>query len=171
MAGHAFTATQDNSVNHSFEEHGFIIGLMVVQPRTAYQQGMHRMFFRNTKFDYYWPEFAHLGEQEVKNKELYYDYGQETDNDGTFGYQARFAEYRYQPSRVCGDFKDQLNFWHLGRIFSNKPTLSQDWNVCNPDNRIFAVQDDIDNLWIQIYHEIIAIRPLPKQGNPGLIDH
>lgn len=168
MAGHGISVGSTHEFTRFFEEHGLVMGIMSVMPKTAYQQGTPRMFTKFDKFDYYFPEFAHLGEQEIKNKELYTtdddDY-----NEGTFGYTPRYAEYKYRESRVCGDFRDQLNYWHLGRIFSSAPNLNS--TFVHPDsstlNRIFAVQDDgIQHLWCQVYHNIKAIRPMPKFGAP-----
>ena len=173
MAGHGLSVQNSNSFERRFEEHGFIIGIMSVLPRTAYQQGLPRMFTRALNTDYFWPEFAHLGEQPVLNKELYVDpLNCSPIDDQTFGYQARYSEYRYNQSRVCGDFKRSLNFWHMGRYFTSRPALNATFVTCDPTYRPFAVTDpNVHHLWIQIYNNIQAVRPLPKMGNPGLIDH
>ena len=168
MAGHGISVGSTHEFTRFFEEHGLVFGIMSVMPKTAYQQGTPRMFTKFDKFDYYFPEFAHLGEQEIKNKEIYTTNDQ-TYNEGTFGYTPRYAEYKYRESRVCGDFRDQLNYWHLGRIFSSAPNLNN--TFIKPDieslNRIFAVQDDnTQHLWCQIYHNIKAVRPMPKFGTP-----
>jgi hypothetical protein len=168
MAGHGISVGSTHEFTRFFEEHGLIMGIMSVMPKTAYQQGTPRMFTKFDKFDYYFPEFAHLGEQEIKNKELYTTNNQDY-NEGTFGYTPRYAEYKYRESRVCGDFRDQLNYWHLGRIFSSTPNLNS--TFVHPDsatlNRIFAVQDDdTQHLWCQVYHNIKAVRPMPKFGTP-----
>jgi hypothetical protein len=168
MAGHGISVGSTHEFTRSFEEHGLVFGIMSVMPRTSYQQGTPRMFTKFDKFDYYFPEFAHLGEQEIKNKELYTTNDQNY-NEGTFGYTPRYAEYKYRESRVCGDFRDQLNYWHLGRIFSSAPNLND--TFIKPDieslNRIFAVQDDkTQHLWCQVYHNIKAVRPMPKFGTP-----
>lgn len=168
MAGHGISVGSTHEFTRFFEEHGIVMGIMSVMPKTAYQQGTPRMFTKFDKFDYYFPEFAHLGEQEIKNKELYTMNSQEY-NEGTFGYTPRYAEYKYRESRVCGDFRDQLNYWHLGRIFSSAPNLNS--SFVHPDsstlNRIFAVQDDnTQHLWCQVYHNIKAVRPMPKFGAP-----
>lgn len=168
MAGHGISVGSTHEFTRFFEEHGLVMGIMSVMPKTAYQQGTPRMFTKFDKFDYYFPEFAHLGEQEIKNKELYTT-NSRVYNEGTFGYTPRYAEYKYRESRVCGDFRDQLNYWHLGRIFSSAPNLNS--TFVHPDsstlNRIFAVQDDkTQHLWCQIYHNIKAVRPMPKFGTP-----
>ena len=168
MAGHGISVGSTHEFTRFFEEHGLVLGIMSVMPKTAYQQGTPRMFTKFDKFDYYFPEFAHLGEQEIKNKELYTTDDQAY-NEGTFGYTPRYAEYKYRESRVCGDFRDQLNYWHLGRIFGSAPNLNS--TFVHPDstslNRIFAVQDDnTQHLWCQVYHNIKAVRPMPKFGTP-----
>lgn len=168
MAGHGISVGSTHEFTRFFEEHGLVFGIMSVMPKTAYQQGTPRMFTKFDKFDYYFPEFAHLGEQEIKNKEIYTTDNQAY-NEATFGYTPRYAEYKYRESRVCGDFRDQLNYWHLGRIFSSAPNLNS--TFIKPDfsalNRIFAVQDDnTQHLWCQVYHNIKAVRPMPKFGTP-----
>lgn len=168
MAGHGISVGSTHEFTRFFEEHGLVIGIMSVMPKTAYQQGTPRMFTKFDKFDYYFPEFAHLGEQEIKNKELYTT-NDKVYNEGTFGYTPRYAEYKYRESRVCGDFRDQLNYWHLGRIFSSTPNLNSTFIRSDSStlNRIFAVQDDsTQHLWCQVYHDIKAVRPMPKFGTP-----
>ena len=167
MSGHGVSVGQSNSFKRFFEEHGFVIGIMSVVPRSSYQQGMPRQYMKRDKFDFYYPEFAHLGEQPVTEGELYY---QNTSADnGTFGYQSRYAEYKYIPDRVSGDFRDTLNYWHLGRIFTNPPALNGNFVQCNPDTRIFAVTDPHqDHLWIEIFNDLKALRPMPYYGTPML---
>lgn len=166
MAGHAISGTYGNTIRYRSEEHGFIIGIMSVMPNTAYQQGMHRHWSRDSWEDYAWPQFAHLSEQPILNKELYYNEADNKNND-TFGFIPRYSEYRYSPSRVAGEFRDTLSFWHLGRQFSNRPLLNKDFVECNPSNRIFAVTTG-DNLWCHTYHKIRVKRKLPKYGVPTL---
>lgn len=167
MAGHGISAGNTNRFKRFFEEHGFVFGIMSVMPKTAYQQGLRRHFTRFDKFDYYWPEFAHLGEQAVLNRELYND--GTAAGDDTFGYQSRYAEYKYVPSSVHGDFKDNLDFWHWGRKFSSAPALNSDFISYDDDRRIFAVTEtDNDVLWCQLYHSIRAKRKMPVFGTPYL---
>lgn len=165
------------SFKRFFEEHGLIMGIISVLPRTAYQNGLPRMFTKFDKFDYYWPEFAHLGEQEIKNSEIFYQYdaSKKADNDKLFGYTPRYAEYRFINSTVHGDMAKTLNFWHLGRIFGSQPGLNGDFVTCMADstdnglNRIFAVTDTkVNHLWVQMFVNCKALRPLPKYGTPGL---
>lgn len=166
MAGHGVAVTTGKSGSYFCEEHGYIIGIMSVMPKTAYQQGVPKHYLKRDYLDYFFPEFAHIGEQEVQNKEIYIEH---PDPMGTFGYVPRYAEYRYHPSRVAGDFRSTLSFWHLGRIFAGPPALNQQFIECNPADveRIFAVQNGSDNLWCHIYHTITAKRPMPVYGTPG----
>lgn len=165
MAGHGIATGSSNSFNYKAEEHGWIIGIMSVMPRTAYQQGLNRKWTRVTKLDYYWPEFANLGEQEIKSRELYFK-NEAADSD-TFGYQQRYAEYKYEQDSVHGEFRDTLDFWHMGRIFSTRPALNADFVKANPTERIFAVAGG-DKLWCQLYCDIKAKRPMPFFSNPSL---
>lgn len=168
MAGHALSAGSGRKFNYRCEEHGYIIGIQSIMPTTAYQQGIPRHFSRKSHLDYAWPSFAHIGEQEILNKELYND-PTDSKNDDVFGYIPRYSEYRYTPSRVAGEFRDTLAFWHLGRIFSNRPKLNSDFIECKPRTDIFAV-DAADNqsLWCHTFHDIKAFRLLPKYGTPTL---
>lgn len=155
----------------SFVEHGYFMTLVAVMPRTVYAQGLPRMYSRDSRYDYYWPVFAHLGEQEVRNKEIY---AQGTDDDeGIFGYQDRGAEYRHIPSSVAGLFRPggSLEFWTLVRKFANLPQLNADFVTADPSKRIFAVQTDNNSIVMQYKQRVRALRPLPKYGTPGLIDH
>jgi len=165
MSGHGISVTSGNYGKYYCEEHGYIVGVMSVLPKGAYQQGLHKSFFKFDKLDYFWPSFAHIGEQEVKNKEIYID--ENSSKEGTFGYVPRYAEYKYLPSRVCADFRTTLDSWHMGRIFEEQPTLSQEFVECKPTKRIFAVTEEgIDSLYAHVYHKIKAVRPMPKFGTP-----
>jgi hypothetical protein len=167
MAGHGISVGSTHSFKKSFEEHGYVIGLMSVLPRTAYFQGMPKIFNKFDRFDYYWPEFAHLGEQEVKLSELYYDPTDQT-NDETFGYQPRYSEYRFINDSVHGDFQSSLKFWHMAREFDSKPALNSSFVQANPTNRVFAVTDpEYPKLLVNTYANLQAVRPMPKYGNPG----
>jgi hypothetical protein len=168
MAGHAVSVGNSHRFKKFFEEHGYVIGIMSVLPKTAYYQGTRRHFLKDDKFDYYWPELAQLGEQEVYEAELYDEMTSNRKN--AFGYQSRYSEYKYVPSTVHGDFKESLDFWHMGRNFSNKPVLNEDFIKADPTHRIFAVQDtDVTKLYVQIYHNLKAIRPIPRFNNPSLL--
>lgn len=167
MAGHGISGSYGKDIRYYAEEHGYIIGIMSVMPDTAYQQGIPRHFTRKSWEDYAWPTFAHLSEQPILNKELYI--ANDGKNDDIFGYIPRYSEYRYQPSRVAGEFRDTLSFWHLGRIFQNRPLLNQDFIECKPRTDIFAVTDDENqHLWCHCYHKVFVKRKLPKYGVPIL---
>lgn len=170
MAGHGISFGKTNGFKRTFEEHGFVIGIMSVLPRTAYQQGINKMFSRVDRFDYYWPEFANIGEQEIKNKEIFTSNLQSgNDLEGTFGYQSRYAEYKYSPSTVHGEFRNTLAFWHMGRIFNSKPSLNAGFVLATDvTDRIFAVPGASENLYAYVYNRIDALRPMPYFGTPTL---
>lgn len=169
MAGHGISAQRSRQFKRFFEEHGYVIGILSIMPQTTYQQGLSKMWSRETRYDYYWPVFSHLGEQAVLEKELY---AQGTDADNSvFGYQPRYQEYRRRYGSVHGDFRTTLNYWHLGRTFNSTPTLSKEFIECDPSKRVFAVQDDTDCCLIELANNIKALRPIPKKGTPGFIDH
>ena len=167
MAGHGLAVSTGKYGNYFCEEHGYIIGIMSVMPQPAYQQGIPKTYLKSDPLDFFWPSFAHIGEQPVQNNELY---AYTATGEDTFGYVPRYAEYKYQASRVAADFRTNLlNYWHLGRIFATQPALNQAFIECDPDQveRIFAVQDGEDNLYCQIMHKIKAVRPMPKFGTPN----
>lgn len=173
MGGRAVSAGKTNFIKARFEEHGFVITLMSILPRSSYFQGMPRMYNRKSRFDYAWPEFARLGEQEVLNQELLFDPRDIANklNNKTFGYQSRYAEYKYIPNRVCGDLRTSLSFWHLGRMFANLPGLNSDFVHVKPDevSRIFAVEkEDVgaDRIVFQCLHDMKMKRKLPYYGTP-----
>lgn len=168
MAGHGVSAGGGKNFRYFCEEHGYIISIMSILPKTAYQQGIPKHFSKFDRLDYAWPVFAHLGEQEVKNRELYYKAADGVQNDATFGYIPRYAEYRYIPSSVAGDFRDTLDFWHMGRIFASRPVLNASFVEANPTTRIYAVEDpDFDKVYAHCFHRIKAVRKLPKFGTPS----
>lgn len=164
QAGHAVSVTNGQYGSHFCEEHGYIIGVMSVLPKTAYQQGLPRHFSKFDPLDYYWPSFAHLGEQEILNKELYIEHPLP---DGTFGYIPRYAEYKYIPNRVAGQFQTTLDFWHMGRIFATPPSLNQAFIEADPTKRIFAVTSPTDDeLYCHVYNKVSATRKMPIYGTP-----
>lgn len=168
MSGHGISAHGSHTWSKFIEEHGYIIGIMSIIPRTAYQQGIPRHFRKFDKFDYYFPEFAHLGEQPIYQSELYTDLSNASSLDNIFGYTPRFSEYKYCPDRVHGDFKTSLSYWHMGRIFSNPPQLNGDFVTSDPTQRIFAVEDDSHKMWCLVHNLIRAVRPMPKFGIPTI---
>uniref|UniRef100_UPI00404869BC major capsid protein n=1 Tax=Shewanella sp. TaxID=50422 RepID=UPI00404869BC len=157
----------------SFTEHCVLIGLASVRADLTYQQGLNRMFSRQTRFDYYYPALAHLGEQAVLSKEIYVD-GTSNDQD-VFGYQERFAEYRYKPSVITGQFRStyasSLDSWHLSQEFDSRPTLNQTFIEENPPvDRVIAVPSE-PHLIFDSYFNLKCARPMPMYSVPGLIDH
>ena len=168
MAGHGISAGINNGFKHYFEEHGYIIGIMSITPRSGYQQGVPRDFTKFDNMDFYFPEFAHLSEQEIKNQELFVT-NDNSYNEGTFGYTPRYAEYKYHQSEAHGDFRGNLSFWHLNRIFEDRPNLNTTFVECNPSNRVFATSEtEDDKFWVQMYQDVKALRLMPKYGTPML---
>lgn len=160
-----------------FEEHGYIIGLMFVVPTAAYFQGLPRKYSKFDRLDHYWPQLANIGEQEIKNQELFFNPIDIAElNEREFGYTPRYAEYKQIPSSIHGDFRSSLDFWHDARKFSSAPALNPEFITCKPQgtdtdiNRIFAVTDTEfeDHLWVHIWNDIRAVRPMPKFGVPTL---
>lgn len=170
MAGHGLSYGQSSYTRRFFEEHGFIFAIVSILPKASYQQGLERMWTRESIYDYAWPSFANLGEQEILNKEIYAASG---DPDGVFGYAPRYSEYKYIPSSVHGQMRTSLSYWHLGRIFSSAPALNGDFVHPRVEElkRIFAVQDDsptANSILGVIKHHITCARRLPKYGIPTL---
>lgn len=169
LAGHGIGVSGGNKMSYRAEEHGWIIGILNVQPVTSYHQGLPRMFSRQDKLDYYWPSFANIGEQAVLNQEIYAAETSIATLNETFGYIPRYSEYKYMNNRIAGDFKTNLAYWHLGRIFSNTPTLNSDFIEADPDHRVFAVTDpDEHKVLAHVFNNIKAIRKMPKYGNPTI---
>jgi len=171
--GLASSTSAKHGFTKSFVEHGIIIGLLNVRADLTYQQGIPRMFSRRTRFDFYWPVLAHLGEQAILNKEIYAQ-GTAADDD-VFGYQERYAEYRYFPSMITGKLRStdpqSLDVWHLSQKFDNLPTLSAQFIQDNPPvSRILAVRNEPQFI-IDSYIEMKCARPMPVYGVPGLVDH
>ena len=173
LSGYATTGFMGHKFSKSFTEHSVIIGLANVFADLTYQQGLPRHFSRQTKFDFYWPALAHLGEQSILNKEIYAQ--GTTDDDSVFGYQERYAEYRYKPSFVTGqmrsNFAQSLDTWHLAQDFGSLPALNASFIEENPPvDRVTAVQN-YPNLILDMYFKLKCARPMPTYGVPGLIDH
>ncbi len=174
--GMSLTADTNSDFTKSFVEHGFVIGVMVARYDHTYQQGLNRMWSRKSRFDYYWPVFANIGEQAVMNKEIFAS-GTYTD-DQVFGYQEAWADYRYRPNICTGEMRSQaaksLDVWHLGDDYAEKPSLSDSWIREDKSNldRALAVKSSVSNqLWADVYIQNICTRPLPMFSIPGLIDH
>lgn len=170
------TALGQAGFTASFTEHVLILGIASVRADLTYQQGLNRMFSRLTRYDFYWPALAHIGEQTVLNKELY-AVGSATpgQDDQVFGYQERHAEYRYKPSQITGLFRSNatasLDAWHLSQEFGSLPTLDNDFIVENPPlDRVIAVPAEPHFLF-DSYFRMHCARPMPVFGVPGMIDH
>lgn len=163
MRGHGIAAMRTNRYRRFFEEHGYVITVMSVRPKTIYAQGLNRHWNRRVKEDFWQRELEHIGQQEVLNKEVY---AAHATPDGTFGYQDRYDEYRRVESSIAGQFRDStLDNWHLARIFSSDPALNSTFTKCVPaQSRIFADATD-DVLWIMANHSIQARRLVAKTGN------
>nr|QJB18979.1 MAG: major capsid protein [Microvirus sp.] len=164
--GHGFTT--------SFTEHCLIIGIVSVRADLTYQQGLNRMWSRKTRFDFYWPALSHIGEQAVLQKEIFAD-GVEANDDKVFGYQERYAEYRYKPSQITGLFRStaaaSLDAWHLSQEFATAPVLDEDFITENPPiDRVIAVPSE-PHFLLDAYFKLRCSRPMPVFGVPGLIDH
>jgi hypothetical protein len=168
------TATGSNhGFTHSFTEHGIVLGLVTVQADLNYQQGLERFWSRRTKFDFYWPALSHIGEQAILNKEIYTQ-GTSAD-DLVFGYQERYAEYRYKPSTITGEFRSNyaqsLDTWHLAQDFGALPALNAAFIEDHPPlDRALAVLTEPQFI-MDSYMRLRCARPMPVYGVPGLIDH
>ena len=177
MAGHALGLGTGIGFQQNFDEHGIVLGLCRVIPKASYVQGLSRFWQKFDKFDHYFPQFANLGEQEVFNREIYLkgnaDDGKDTSqsDNQVFGYQQRYAEYKYAHNRIAGDFRDTLSHWELSRRFSDHPLLNQSFIECDDSevSRMFAIESaDEDKIWISLYHKVDALRPMPYHSNPSL---
>ena len=176
VAGYSVTSDTHSDFRQSFTEHGFVIGVMVARYDHTYQQGIERFWSRKTRFDYYWPVLANIGEQAVLNKEIY---AQGTDaDDEVFGYQEAWGDYRYKPNRVTGEMRSQyaqsLDVWHLGDDYTKLPSLSAEWIVEDKTNvdRVLAVTSTTANqLFADLYVKNQTTRPMPMYSIPGLVDH
>lgn len=162
MAGHGIAAMRSNRYRRFFEEHGIVMTLMSVIPKTIYAQGLHRKFSRTVKEDYFQRELQFLGEQEVYNREVYAPH---TTPGGIFGYQARYDEYRSHPSGIAGEFRSVLDHWHYSRVFASDPALNQSFVDAVPTKRVNAAQLN-DVLYVMANHSIQARRMLTQRAVP-----
>lgn len=175
------TSLGQHGFTQSFTEHGYVIGIVSVRADLTYQQGLRRHWSRSTRYDFYFPAFAHLGEQAVLNKEIYVrGTGGSSDglDDGVFGYQERWAEYRYVPSEITGLFRSTaagtIDPWHLAQNFTSRPTLNSTFiSESPPISRVVAVGGSANGqqFIMDAFYDIKAARPLPLYSVPGLIDH
>ena len=174
LSAYGVTAAKFHGFTKSFVEHGYIFGFVCARADLTYQQGINKMWLRSTVYDFYWPTFAHLGEQAIELREIYAQ-GSEADTT-VFGYQERYAEYRYKPSQITGKFRSSvvngsLDKWHLSQFFNNAPTLNEEFIIENPPiDRIIAVPSEPEFL-LDIGFRYTTVRPMPMFGTPGLVDH
>lgn len=175
MAGHGIAYGNTNRFNYFCSEHGFIIGIASIMNPPSYQQGLPRMFRRRSFLDYPWPTFAKLGEQEVHDFELYVTPLTLTeDADGNvplFGYQSRYADWKYVCSRNAGLFRDDLLFWTLTSVYQDVPVLSKEFNEFDPTvaEAVFAVTNTGDQFWVYCHNSVFVKRPLPYFGTPNTL--
>lgn len=159
LKGHGISALRSRRFRRFFEEHGLVLSLLSVRPRAMYMQGTHRMWSRRLKEDYWQRELELIGQQEIRNKEIYQAHATP---EGIFGYGDRYSEYRHLQSGVSGDFRTSLNFWHMAREFGAAPVLNSSFVECVPTKRINAVSTN-DVLWIMCNHSIQARRMVTKK--------
>lgn len=160
LRGHGIAAMRSNRYRRFFEEHGLVMSLMSIRPKTIYMQGLHRSWNRRTKDDFWQKEFEHIGQQEILNKEIYSTH---SSPDGTWGYQDRYDEYRRMESSVAGEFRSTLNFWHMAREFGSEPALNASFVKSVPTERTFAVPSE-DVYYVHANHSIQARRLVSKTG-------
>lgn len=174
LSAYGVTAAKFHGFTKSFVEHGYIFGFVCARADLTYQQGINKMWLRSTVYDFYWPTFSHLGEQAIELREIYAQGSK--DDTIVFGYQERYAEYRYKPSQITGKFRSSvtggnLDVWHLSQFFKNAPTLNEEFIVENPPiERIIAVPSEPEFL-LDIGFRYTTVRPMPMFGTPGLVDH
>lgn len=183
LAGKAITADRNYIGSYTASEFGYLYAIMSVMPKPSYQNGVAKQWLRSSRYDFYFPEFSHLGEQPVMEEEIYALPGDSTytptegdpiGNATIFGYQARYNEMRMNQNMVCGNLRNTLDYWHCGRQFDTPPSLNSDFITCDASHddlkRIFEVETE-PGLIVNFANIITGIRPIPKFGEPGLIDH
>lgn len=162
LGGHGIGALKSNRYRRFFEEHGYVISLLSVLPKTIYAQGIEKTWLRSTKEDFFQSELQFIGQDEVQNQEVYAAHASPT---GTFGYIDRYDEYRRTPSTVAGEFRTTLDSWHMARIFGSSPALNSTFVSANPTDRIYA-DTTTNELQVMVKHKIRARRPVAKNGTP-----
>ena len=174
LAGYGTATLMGHGFTKSFTEHCVLLGLVNVRADLTYQQGLARQFDRTTRFDYYWPALSHIGEQTILNKEIWYTNNGPID-EAVFGYQERYAEYRYKPSQITGimrsDAAGTLDAWHLSQDFATLPVLDDTFIQDTPPiDRIIAVPTE-PHFIFDAYFSMRCARPMPLYGVPGFVDH
>lgn len=167
LRGHGISAMRSRRYRRFFEEHGFVLSLLSVRPRSMYGEYMHRMWTRSTKEDFWQKELEQIGQQEIRKWEVYGVDTEAAPQNEIFGWQDRYAEYKHIQSSVHGDFRDTLNYWHLARQFASAPELNNDFVTCDPSKRVFAEQT-ANSLWLMVNHSIQA-RRLVRRGSGSRI--
>lgn len=167
LYGHGIGVTRSNRYRVAFQEHGYVISLVSVRPKAMYTNGIARSFLRSNKEDFYQPELAHIGQQQVRTAEVYATPANQAD---FFGWSDRYQEYRYQRSEVHGDFRDTLDYWHLGRKFTDAPALNQSFVQCDAaeTKRIFNEQT-ANSCWVATQHNLQALRVVTRDATPRLL--
>lgn len=165
LYGHGIGAMRTGRHRYYCWEHGLMMSFLIVRPQAVYTQGIERFWTRQTRYDYWNPEFQHIGQQEVYQKEVYAD-GTEADNK-VFGYQNRYDEYRRGKNHVTGEFRTTLDYWNMARKFENAPSLNAEFITCNPTDRIYQLSADLsDQLYVMVQNDMIAKRLMSRHGNP-----
>lgn len=160
MYGHGIASTRSNAWRRRFTEHGYIITVVSCRPRQMFTDGIERMWLRRDREDFWQRELQFIGQQAIEQRELFADASNE---NIVFGYTDRYQEYRYQRNLAVGEFRDKLNYWHLGRIFAQAPALNETFIQCEPSKRVFNVQGE-DVLWMAVNHRMVARRLVSRQA-------
>jgi len=175
LAAYATAATVGRGFMKSFTEHCVIIGLACIRADLNYQQGLERQFSRSTRFDFYWPAFSHLGEQAVLNQEIFLQDPAGPDNLAVFGYQERYAEYRYKPSLITGHMRSaaplSLDTWHLAQDFAALPVLNAAFIVEDPPVARVVAAPTLPDWLFDAWFSYKCVRPMPVYSVPGMVDH
>lgn len=165
MYGHGIAGVRSNRYRKFFEEHGYVITMMSVRPKSLYLNGIPREWLKTSKEDFFQKELANLGQQEVYQAELYAEAARDV-----FGFQDRYSEYRSQPSQITQDFRDTLNGFHMGRDLQPDVVLNEAFIQCDPSDRIYQVGTEVaDTVWAMVNHKVVARRIVPKRANPRIL--
>lgn len=169
MAGHGISATRTERISFRVPEDGWIIGYMSICPKACYTQGLPRKYTRETRYDYYNPLFAHLGEKLILNEEIYCD-GTSADKQG-FAFVPQYEEYRRSFDTSHGLLKTSAAYWAFDRVFASRPAFNQDFLECTPSRAPFVDQSDVDQIVYAVRTHCFASRPIARRGTPGFVDH
>lgn len=170
LAGHGLTASKDYICSYHCLEYSILLGVMVIRPKSSYQQGISKEFLMRDRYDFYLPSLSGLGQNIIEEAEIYAQNSGNVDDSGNpfiFGYTGRYNEYRYTPSRVAGGLRSTFDYWHLGRVFGSAPSLNPSFLKCIPSKRIFLVQDE-PGFIVDVGNILHTWRPMPHFATPGL---